>query len=147
MTVITAPTSFESLQQFPSSTVEFPRSIREPKGEREVKTEWVISEVPNTKGGTEQVVLRLATRHVADWKQYRSTLSYFVRNTDPGSPFVTEFFSPFQQKQAVLRAEPTARYSKVALATLHAAVLAGLEDDFTHAAPVVEEAFTKVGEQ
>lgn len=141
----TAPRTFEELGAFKTTRVEFPRSVSMPKGERSVRTEWVLAERTLAGGKVEQVVLQFDTRHWPTSKRMTSKVQYFLRSTEPGSVFTVEHWSPFDQVSTLVRSTSVSRYSPKALVTEHDAGLAEIEEHFLGTAMVAEDAFEAYG--
>lgn len=141
----TAPRTFEELGAFKSKRVEFPRSMSEPKGERSVRTEWVLAERTLAGGKVEQVILQFDTRHWTGSKRMTSKMQYLLRSTEPGSPFTTETWSLFDQTSTLVRSTAVSRYSAKALVAEHDAALAEIQDHFIGTLLVIEDAFETYG--
>lgn len=141
----TAPRTFEELGALKTKRVEFPRSMSEPKGERSVRTEWVLAERTLAGGKVEQVILQFDTHHWASSKRMTSKMRYFLRSTEPGSPFTTEAWSVFEQTSTLVRSTSIARYSAKALLTEHEAALAEVQEHFLGTSMVIEDAVETYG--
>lgn len=139
----TAPQTFAEMGAFKTTRIEFPRSYAEPKGERSVRTEWVLAERTLEGGKVEQVIIQFDTRHWSSSKRMTSRLTYFLRSTEPGSPFTTEAFSLFDQTSVLVRSTSMARYSRKALPAEHDAALAEISEHFGSVSRLVVEALER----
>lgn len=104
-------------------TTEFERTIRDPKGSRSIKTEWILSTTQVTPEVTEEIVVRLVTNHVGDRKAYRSFVARFKRTRTVGSAWFSEHHGSVMSNWNTVNQVPVARYSTKTIREAHAVAL------------------------
>ncbi len=101
-------------------TIEFPRTMREPGGERKITTEWVLQSV-EVAGTTEQIVVSLTTSHHREGKVYSSYVARFKRVIS--GQWTSEAHGSVLHNWNTLVRTPVARYSPKTIRAAHGAAL------------------------